>query len=174
MRDTQYTLYTCTPEIYIKRLRRRFLGFWIIRFPALSRLRAFSFSFLAFFFPLLPYFSGTASRWKSPGENAVCIQSAVTSPLRPIVSRLIRDVMYREREIRCNESRCHGRIKASRKLIRRIPDRVSCTFADELLPLEPNRRNCVQPHTYDFKCNVNAKQDVKIVRINSEMIYIYI
>lgn len=104
MRDTQYTLYI--HQRY--RLNGSVDGTW--------DSGSFVSLFYEFFASRFTFFWNGVLRagWKSPGENAVCIQSAVTSPpRRPIVSRLIRDVMYREREIRCNESRCHGRIKAS-------------------------------------------------------------
>lgn len=89
---------------------------------------------------------------KSPGENAVCIQSAVTSPPpTDRVEAIIRDVIYREREIRCNESRCYGRIKASGKLIRECtPIEYRMCFADEL-PFETQSkdptRSCGRIHT---------------------------
>lgn len=115
-------------------------------------------NFLAalFFF----YFSGTAPHAeKVPART----QFAYKVPLRhrrPIVSRLIHDVIYTAGEkSRCNESRRYGRIKASRKLIRRVPRGYRMYFADEL-PLEAQSKELraqPQPRAYDLKYNGECK-----------------
>lgn len=110
MRDTQYTLYT-HQRYGLNGSVDGTSG--ILDLSALFRLREFPRVFLFMFF-----WNGVFSRAEKVQERTRFAYKVPLHHRRPIVSRQIRDVIYRGREIRCNESRCYGRIKASGKLIR--------------------------------------------------------